>query len=384
MKKHCVQKQIYPLLLLVFMASCNGEDKTPPKNPGAKDRLNQPKSIFAGGISNATNDDPYFVESGDTFAAHGPRNITRNMLQDAKGNYWFASWEGVICYDGKRFTNITLKEGFRHFHVFSVLDDKAGNLWFGTIRGGVYRYDPVSGRFTNFTMKDGLASDAVDCLLKDKAGNIWLGTDNGLSRYDGKTFTNFTTKDGLCGNAINSIIQDKTGKIWLGTGEGISCYDGKTFSSFTSKEGLPFHNVRSIVEDKTGKIWIGSENGLVCYDPVSGSQTKLKSNFVSYLFEDKSGNLWMSAGAANATILPHNTVLNGTAPKDANKGMGLFRYDGKVFTTIAEKYEMNDNQVFGIYEDKTGDIWFGTMRGVFRYNPASGGLTDFTGTGPKP
>ena len=44
-----------------------------------------------------------------------------------------------------------------------------------------------------FTQKEGLSSLTVYCMLEDKAGNIWFGSaDAGACRYDGKTFTNFS------------------------------------------------------------------------------------------------------------------------------------------------------------------------------------------------
>ena len=58
-------------------------------------------------------------------------------------------------------------------------------------RGGATRYDGKS--FKQFTQKDGLGSLTVYCMLEDKAGNIWFGSaDAGACRYDGKTFTNFS------------------------------------------------------------------------------------------------------------------------------------------------------------------------------------------------
>src|SRR6188768_290948 len=98
--------------------------------------------------------DPYFIESTDTISSHGPNHITRDILQDRKGNLWFATWLGIIKYDGKLFTNYTLKENLIHFHVFSLYEDKKGNLWFGTARGGLYKYNGKT--FTLFTTKDGL------------------------------------------------------------------------------------------------------------------------------------------------------------------------------------------------------------------------------------
>ncbi|HWY33947.1 MAG TPA: two-component regulator propeller domain-containing protein, partial [Nitrosopumilaceae archaeon] len=71
----------------------------------------------------------------------------------------------------------------------------------------------------------------VGCGLQDKAGNLWFGTKGeGLYCYDGKSFTNFTEKDGLSSNFIWSALEDDTGKLWFGTADGISCYDGKKFT----------------------------------------------------------------------------------------------------------------------------------------------------------
>src|SRR6266446_3852223 len=189
-------RKLIIILTFVFF-SCAHEPKT---IPAAPTEINAPR-------------DPSFVVARDTISTHGPHSITRNLLLDKNGNLWFASWEGVIRYDGKLFTNVTLKAGLRHFHVFSLLEDKTGNLWFGTIGGGVYRYDPSaesisqkaglttrSKSWTLFTTTDGLASNVVMCMLEDKAGNMWFGTNSGVSRYDGKAFTNFTMKDSLSGN----------------------------------------------------------------------------------------------------------------------------------------------------------------------------------------
>ena len=75
-------------------------------------------------------------------------------------------------------------------NVFCGLQDKSGKLWFGTTGEGVYRYDGES--FTNYTTKDGLNSNAVWCMIEDKAGNILFGSGMGISRYDGESFTDIT------------------------------------------------------------------------------------------------------------------------------------------------------------------------------------------------
>lgn len=364
---YCLMQFCSLLLLLIFFSSCKEQNKT--EIP--KINISETQKVPAGQQEIIPpSEDPSFVISKDTVSKFGPNSITRNVMQDRNRNFWIATWEGVIHYDGKLFTNVTLKEGLKHFHVFSLLEDKAGNLWFGTIGGGVYRYDGKS--FTLFTTSDNMAGNTILCILEDKAGDIWFGTDKGVCRYNGKVFNNYTTKEGLSSNFVSAIAQDKNGKLWFGTNSGINCFDpsdslrkdNKSFTDFTNEKGLAFQNVRTIIEDKTGKIWIGSQDGLTCYDPSASQKTgensfnNYPSNLTNYIFEDKTGNLWLSEGMVNSS------------------DMTLSRYDGKSFTKITE-----DKQVFGIIQDKSGYFWFGTANGICRYDPSASlrtGGTSFT------
>ena len=83
----------------------------------------------------------------------------------------------------------------------------------------------------------GMLSNCVWSLLEDRDGNLWIGTQNGVSMYNGGSFTHFTKKEGLSGNAVRSILEDRDGNLWFGTyGRGVSKYNGETFTHFTEKE----------------------------------------------------------------------------------------------------------------------------------------------------
>jgi ligand-binding sensor domain-containing protein len=113
--------------------------------------------------------------------------------------------------------------------------DKNGNLWLATPDGGISKYDGKS--FTHFSEKEGLASNFVNTILEDKSGNLWFGTYTGISKYDGKRFTNFTVREGLVN--VNTILQDKSGNFWFGSyGGGLSKYDGLKFYPFYQKARL--------------------------------------------------------------------------------------------------------------------------------------------------
>ncbi len=168
---------------------------------------------------------------------------------------------GVTKYNGETFTHFTKKEGLSNNIVWSILEDRHGNLWFGT-RDAVSMYNGET--FTHFTQKEGLSNNWVFSILEDRHGNLWFGTrGGGVSMYNGETFTHFTEKEGLSNNNVSSIAEDRYGNLWFGTeGGGVNMYDGKTFTHFTEKEGLSSNIVFSILEDYNGNIWLSTLQGL--------------------------------------------------------------------------------------------------------------------------
>lgn len=342
MKKHT---HIYILfLILAFCTSCNGQNKTELPKVDTKSK------------------------NKEVIAPPGPKTITRNIIQDRKGNIWIAAYDGVFRYDGKFFTNITDKVSSARF--FSVLEDRKGNFWFSSVGSGIYYYDGKS--FRNFTTEDGLANDLVTEIYEDRAGNVWFSTGGGASRYDGQSFRNFTTKDGLPNNDVNRIIEDKTGKFWIGTKGDACIYDGKTFTVLTH-EGKPFKNVRSIIEDTKGNIWLGGQDGLWRYD--GATFTNFTHQFVGYVYEDRSGNIWTSI---NSERTKGSKI--GLQSNSHQNGWALSRYNEKSLfnnATLPEIIRTNEGNIFGILEADDGNIWFGTLNGVYQYDGNI--ITDFKG-----
>ena len=282
-----------------------------------------------------------------------PVSMVRNVKQDRNGNILIASYLGVFRYDGTSFTNLTSKISSPRFSSFwDVLEDRKGNLWFGTRDSGVYHYDGKS--FRHFTTKDGLASNTAIHIYEDKTGNIWFGA----SRYDGKSFRNFTTKDGFPSNSIRLLLEDKTGKLWFGAqGDNMFVYDGKTFTVLKNKDGKAFNNVWSIIEDKKGSIWFGDVYGLWRYD--GSTFTNVSQRGAYAIIEDKKGNIW-TTGEVNPKV------------------WALSRYDAKSLynkmPTVTE-IKSQSGMLLGILEDAKGNIWFGSGGGVYRYDGKT--ITDF-------
>lgn len=318
---------IYTLFLMLVFHTSRGQNQT-----------NGPQDNISKGL---------YSESTVKEAATSkvPMSMVRNVKKARNGDILIASYLGVFRYDGKSFTNLTSKIISPRFSSFwDVLEDRKGNLWFGTKDSGVYCYNGKS--FQHFTTKDGLASNMALHIYEDRAGNIWFGA----SRYDGKSFRTFTTKDGFPNNSIRLILEDKTGKLWFGTGGNILIYDGKTFTTLTNKDGKAFKNVRCIIEDKKGNILFSNDDGLWRYD--GSTFTNFSQRGAYAIIEDKKGNIWTSSGNS------------------------IFRYDQQSLSNIkptVKEIKVSGGNTFllGILEANDGSIWVGALGseiGVHRYD----------------
>lgn len=287
------------------------------------------------------------------------REFVRVMYQDTKGNYWFGSnGNGIIRYDGQTLENIAIEGVHPFMRVIEIVEDIAGNVWFGT-SDGLIKYD--GEKFTKFSKKEGLQGENEEIwgLTIDKSGLIWVGSIGGVSHFDGKKFTPFLLPDVkvenpkpmLSDKLVFKFVEDKNGTMWLVTdGNGIFKYKNGEFTHLTSKNGLTDNNTADILEDQQGNIWIGT-----FYGGVSKFDGKTYTNFTkdgiiegieTYNFcEDSRGNIWFSA-----------------------EGYGVYRYDGANFTQFTTDNGLTSNVVQSILEDNKGQVWFGTWQGISLYD----------------
>lgn len=132
----------------------------------------------------------------------------RCVFEDSKGRLWIGNnGIGVILHDEHATTQFTQEKGLGKLglhggrttpqpgdvtdgsptmhRVFSIGEDRAGNIWFGTVEHGAWRYDGKSLR--NFTAEDGLASKDIMCIYTDRRGDLWLAG-NGVFKFNGTSF----------------------------------------------------------------------------------------------------------------------------------------------------------------------------------------------------
>lgn len=345
--------------LLIFVTSCNGQQS--PRHSG--EAGNGPKAV--------TDERPKMIRTQGVYSymTHtGPHTDTSvsisAILEDKKGNIWLATMgEGVYCYNGRSFSNLSVKEGLLTNLVYSVMEDRAGNIWFGTTNGAS-RYNGIS--LTNFPFslirgntpspgddaKEPNGFTEVWSLLQDRKGNIWLGTTNGVYCYDGSTFTNISKLDtsgaaDLRLSAVSSMLEDQQGHIWFTSWhEGLCRFDGHTVTVFRS-EGHLLSN-KGLVQDKQGDIWIAKRGngGLSRYDGKT-FQTLLPGLIITDMKADLQGNLWL------ATF------------DRAKASGGLMRYDpsaSKLISVFPALDGPPNTHITSVNIDRSGNVWLGTNK----------------------
>jgi PAS domain S-box-containing protein len=318
-----------------------------------------------------------------------PQNSVYSILQTSDGYIWVGTKGGLARFDGARFTTFDdrNKNQLRENEAWALVEGDDSSLWIGTFGGGLSRFK--DGRFTIYTAQDGLANDFVRALCKDKEGGIWIGTDGGVSRFKDGRFTNYTVKDGLVSNSIRALYCDRDGSIWVGTNKGrLNRFKDGMIDAPALDGPQPSDEIKAIHRYQDQALWIGTSNGLfrleegkvVRYTTDEG----LSSNRIRQLHEDPEGNLWIATdggldrysntGAAASSLPLEHVVsaLDMTAMCSDREGSiwvgssnhGLARIRKSQFLSYTMRDGLADNYVSTVLQDKRGNLWVGTTKGL--------------------
>ena len=293
-----------------------------------------------------------------------------DINQDNRGNIFVATYSnGLFVIDSflNSSKNILVDPGYkRSYLVRSVLPDQNGELWLGT-RGGIYFLDQnqkVIAHYSN-SLEDesSLGHNSVQDIFKDRTGDIWVATRSGLSYVNLKGMA-FKYYNAFANNSkylnhreVYSICQSKDERIWIGTeAGGVNIYDknSERFTYLTHDEKnintIPCNCIKAIIQDRRGGFWIGTFlEGLAYYNEKQKHFTRfvhnpqdensLSNNNVWAIHEDSQGNIWI-----------------GTEK-------GVDRYDPAKKQFHHFQIGSQDQAIHVIYEDKAGNLFFGSSAG---------------------
>lgn len=302
----------------------------------------------------------------------------RSVLEDASGMVWIGSdilfrWNRktneMISYE----TSSNTPDDFGNTGPWSIIEDASGNIWTATSEG-VYRHNPKNGNTRQFkfnpTDTTGLPEKDVYCVTEASNGSIWVVTENYLCKlinaekgiFEIKLPLPFTTSNKT---ARTVIYHEGQHIFWIGTGDGLFRFNEKT-QQLQSFKNVPENSyslsnnlIKSICPDPSDPenfLWIGtSGGGLNLFNKRDGTFTHftenegLPNNVVYGILPDNEGNLWLSTNKGLSKFNPHDVTFRNYDVKD-----GL---------------QSNEFNTGAYFKAKSGEMFFGGINGLNYFFP---------------
>jgi len=331
----------------------------------------------------------------------------------------------------KKFENYRMPHMTTYFTTSCLLEDRKGNMWFGTYNGGIYKYIMSESRMEIFDLpKAGISSNYIYCLTEDRHGRIWAGTfGGGIALIDGDKIRKFDSSNGLNALKIYHIIEDVEGNILIADQDnGLTVFKGDAFETINEKETLPDPIVNAVFRDETGAMWFATSSGISRYYPKPLNKTIFYNKIqnqeftdVRFIKKDRDGNLWM--GANTGGIIRYNMKrsvfeaqpdINDNAFGREKKvtaleidkrnnlwigtldGLGVGKINGQNFGRNTQMDSLTVTRITALYCDPSGTVWIGTnpsgrKPGLFKYEAGNEDFRqedfrqvhDFAGIEPK-
>ena len=314
---------------------------------------------------------------------------------------------------GPVFRNITRSSGLPVDEVSTIAQDSSGFIWIGT-NEGLFRYDGFT--FKNFSF-EGSASrvgTTITRIIVDHTGKLWItSVDGGIACITNRgqvlrvfnTFTNPLINER--GNYATDVKEDKSGNIWWTTTDGLFCLSagGTALTCYRINSPVTRRNSFSqLFFDNAGTLWVSGYLGLFTFNQQkkelqrAGSNpaersffasrkdfaaTAVHNNFIWFSnwgpelgnFNRATGNGQMLYSGKGSTQPDFNHMAN-TFFIDSRgalwigTGSGLFRGQKDMaaldsfFHDPKDNYSLANNWIKAILEDREGNFWFATRKGI--------------------
>lgn len=204
------------------------------------------------------------------------------IKQDAEGNLWIGTSQGVYCYkDGRQVAHYTssnsrLPEG----NVYEIYFDSTHKGWICT-ENGMCIWDPSSESLkTDIFPENFIHKEKIRVVYEDSDHNLYFLPDKGsmcISDLSMSRFRRLQPDTQLEGKDGMFILEDDEKWLWIGTNNGLYRYDKKeTFIPYNFIDGIPssIFTLCPPVQDQQGNIWMGNSKGLIYMNFKENNQMK--------------------------------------------------------------------------------------------------------------
>ena len=325
------------------------------------------------------------------FKSNNEFDTILDIFQDRNNNMWIGSNGVGVCLltEKLKFNTLGLtKDQTLNKCVMSVLEDKKGTLWVGTKGSGLYysknKIDFFEVPFAALKNQDRFK--LVRAIYEDWQGNIWIGTsyNTGIIRYrngipeliPSSEFFKDRRFD-LVMKAVSFTETDQS--FYIGTQQrGLYLLEKKVGSfgnirNFKEKYGasgqLQNDRVSYLLKDSKQRIWVATYDGLCIFNPDDKTFIDINTYFslpqyfdpkiIFCLYESSDKSIWIGTP----------TGLYNLVEKTGKNA---------VLHYITKESGLTGDQIMGITEDNSENLWISTNAGISKYNLKTKKIHNFT------
>lgn len=281
---------------------------------------------------------------------HGPHMIT----QTSDGYIWIAGASGLLRFDGVTLTPMLPQKSFpTDVGINWLLGSRDGSLWMGTYHG-LYRLK--DGEAFRSPIKRG----GVQSILEDHDGAIWItrtrvgGIEGSLCRIVGNDLTCYAKgkSDGNPASFATSLVEDGSGDIWFGC-QMLCRWNGSSINHYMQEQmdHPSGDGVVGLAAGAAGSVWAAMDG----VGPGLGVRYYSDGSFVSYVVPGFDG---ATIRAVALLLDRHQTLWVGT------ESQGLYHIHDGHADHYGAAQGLTGERVNSIYEDREGNLWITTDKGV--------------------
>ena len=294
-----------------------------------------------------------------------PSSSASAVFRDADGGLWVsgAPCAGVVrLVDGVVDQHVRREDGLVNDCVWAIEEHPRGTMWFGSWGGGLMQYDRESQEMgANWGPEQGLSEDVLS-VFSDRDGTLWIGSRTGVAQWVGQNVTALTA-DGLDQIDARHFFEDEDGTIWISSTQGVTRVGQSDVTHFNRLDGLRSEYVRQVFRTNSGQLLVVTYGaGLHYFDGTRferiGPDRGLNDDFLSHVFEDQSGRVWLAGngGVSRISAVDLDDLISGRL--NLIEPSRMTEQDG-----LPDR-ECNGGSQHSAFLDAGGDLFVPTMGGV--------------------
>lgn len=296
------------------------------------------------------------VSINDPADSSDPAPVTA-LYEDEGGTLWIGSFSrGLRTMRDGHFTRLVTGSAMDNAYVWAISPSGDGSLWIGTLTGGIFHYNPVTGEVRSYTTADyPLNSDSVLALEEASDGTLYAATAYGVFTIspDGGTVKQLA---GLPPVTVNDIMIDHRGLVWIASQQGVDIFDPKTATlhsaQYMASPGARF--AIGLQEDKSGAIWVAEGGKLVnfevAYNPTEGTITTIPR-----VYDSSDGLQNVDFNHRSFSLLPSGELLVGGLNGVSRFNPNEITYNQSIPKVMFSSISVNGKEI-GVGEEIDGRV----------------------------